>query len=213
LVIFPSTTPTGLADKLKDISTSEQNRDTKMWTIEAVMAGMSLDLTVEEQCKKFDTVKESLKPMKGWAIEELVEGDWDDYVKLFTTVFELGLSLELTNLLKLHELYHHQTGINRIYWRYVGKLDGKIAACGSYMISELNGHRYATIFEICTYKDYRRKGFASRIMTHLIEEARLKGVTRFVLQASKYGEPVYQRMGFIVDDRIHELIRTFTVPH
>ena len=47
-----------------------------------------------------------------------------------------------------------------------------------------------------TRPEIRRKGVARRMMQHLIDEARAKGLRYATLQASAMGEPLYTQLGF-----------------
>jgi GNAT superfamily N-acetyltransferase len=54
----------------------------------------------------------------------------------------------------------------------------------------------ATLLNIWTHPDYRRRGIATRLIRRLIDEAREAGVSCIDLSASKMGRPVYEKLGF-----------------
>lgn len=54
----------------------------------------------------------------------------------------------------------------------------------------------ATVFNVLTYPQYRRKGYATKAMKMLIEEAKKKDVSYIELLATKDGRPLYQKLGF-----------------
>jgi GNAT superfamily N-acetyltransferase len=54
-----------------------------------------------------------------------------------------------------------------------------------------------TIFNVLTYPEYRKKGYATRTMSFLIDEAKKHGVSFLDLAASASGKPLYQNLGFV----------------
>lgn len=54
------------------------------------------------------------------------------------------------------------------------------------------------VHEVGTLPEYRNKGYATALMKHIIKESRKLGLDVISLQASVYGEPVYNRLGFEV---------------
>lgn len=61
-------------------------------------------------------------------------------------------------------------------------------------ISGLTG----TVLNVITYPQYRRKGFATKVLHILIQEARDKGLNTIDLSATKDGEDLYKKLGFEV---------------
>ncbi|NLZ49350.1 MAG: GNAT family N-acetyltransferase [Clostridiales bacterium] len=49
---------------------------------------------------------------------------------------------------------------------------------------------------IFTYKGFRRKGFASRVLQYIIEEARSLNLSFIELSATIAGLPLYKQLGF-----------------
>ena len=56
----------------------------------------------------------------------------------------------------------------------------------------------AGIFNVSTLPEYRHKGIATALMRTVLNDAKAAGCSKASLQASVYGEPVYQKMGFRV---------------
>ena len=57
-------------------------------------------------------------------------------------------------------------------------------------------HTIAGIYWVGTVSDARGKGLAETCVRAVTNEAFRRGAPLVVLQASKFGAPVYQRMGF-----------------
>jgi ribosomal protein S18 acetylase RimI-like enzyme len=53
-----------------------------------------------------------------------------------------------------------------------------------------------TLLNVFTYPEYRKKGIASRVISHLLEEGKKAGVSSFDLFATESGKPLYEKFGF-----------------
>ena len=53
-----------------------------------------------------------------------------------------------------------------------------------------------TVYNVFTYPQYRNKGIATKVMTELIEEAKLLNVASIDLLATDAGKSLYAKMGF-----------------
>lgn len=56
--------------------------------------------------------------------------------------------------------------------------------------------RQGTVLNVLSYAQHRRRGYARRAVETLIEQARLRGVSRLELSASADGEQLYRGLGF-----------------
>lgn len=54
----------------------------------------------------------------------------------------------------------------------------------------------AYLVNMYTVPEYRGQGIATKLLEHLIEEARSRGCIRITLNASKDGRPIYEECGF-----------------
>ncbi len=102
-------------------------------------------------------------------------------------------------------LMAHQQGYSAAgtYW-HIG-FDGDVpvtAACG-YLSGETGG-----IYSVATPPEFRGRGFAAMITSEATNHLFALGATRVVLQASKLGFGMYERLGFSVYDRYDR----FTIP-
>ena len=60
---------------------------------------------------------------------------------------------------------------------------------------------------VATGAEHRRRGLATRLLTHVLDRARSDGMGSATLQASPDGLPVYRRMGFREVDRFRGFVR------
>lgn len=78
----------------------------------------------------------------------------------------------------------------------------RVVAGGAVVISPWPSHPYdlecrrATILNVYTYPDYRRRGIARRIMQTMIEWCRREGFARIRLHSSTDGRQLYESLGF-----------------
>jgi N-acetylglutamate synthase and related acetyltransferases len=54
------------------------------------------------------------------------------------------------------------------------------------------------ILNVLTYPEHRRKGYAFRVLTALIQEAKNLGLCQLELSATKDGKPLYEKLGFSI---------------
>lgn len=64
--------------------------------------------------------------------------------------------------------------------------------------SHPTGNR-AHLMNVYVKKEFRRKGFAKKMLELLIDEAKTRGVTEISLDATEKGKPLYEAMGFSVN--------------
>lgn len=55
----------------------------------------------------------------------------------------------------------------------------------------------ATILNVFTYPDYRRKGIATKLLTMVINEAKAMNISYLELSATDSGKPLYEKLGFV----------------
>lgn len=60
--------------------------------------------------------------------------------------------------------------------------------------------RCAFIFNVYTKPEHRKQGLGRRLMDAMHDWARSEGIERVVLNASVFGKPVYEAMGYVVTD-------------
>lgn len=79
-----------------------------------------------------------------------------------------------------------------------GQAVGCATLCYIYMMPTFDhptGKR-AHLMNVYVRKDFRRCGFAKKMMEMLIAEAKARGVTEISLDATEKGKPLYEALGF-----------------
>jgi predicted acetyltransferase len=59
------------------------------------------------------------------------------------------------------------------------------------------------VYFVATYPEHRGKGLASRLLTAALIEGLDRGMRTSSLQSSARGEPLYARLGYEADFRLH----------
>ena len=58
----------------------------------------------------------------------------------------------------------------------------------------------AYISNMFSYPQYRKKGVASKLFDLSVQEAKAKGITKILLDATAMGRPIYEKYGFVATD-------------
>jgi GNAT superfamily N-acetyltransferase len=64
------------------------------------------------------------------------------------------------------------------------------------------GRQLAWLGMVLTHPDYRRRGFAHRLLEHALEFADRQNVHSVKLDATEQGQPLYERLGFRVEQEV-----------
>ncbi len=78
----------------------------------------------------------------------------------------------------------------------------RVVGGGAVIISPWPAHPYdlecrrATILNVYTYPEYRRRGIARKLMQTMVDWSRCEGLARVNLHASRDGRHLYESMGF-----------------
>lgn len=112
------------------------------------------------------------------------------------------LSGAKAEILRGTEAFYHAHETDPELYSVVAVTDGKVIGCGSIQFQERPPSVRAInnilgyIFTIYVEQEHRRKGIARRIMEALHEKATQRGAGLLALNASQYGKPLYQQMGY-----------------
>jgi ribosomal protein S18 acetylase RimI-like enzyme len=85
---------------------------------------------------------------------------------------------------------------------WLGLMNGNVAGGGAVLLSPWPCHPYdstcrrATILNVYTYPEYRRKGVARALMQAMLDWCKTEGFTAVFLHASDDGRPLYESLGF-----------------
>ncbi|HFU4060792.1 TPA: GNAT family N-acetyltransferase [Streptococcus suis] len=129
------------------------------------------------------------------------------YFKEAYTTLSLEKEKELRKVLKLYFEEHLN---NDCFVALLGN-EGKYYSCAIINVFKKapNGRNitgdFAEIYGVYTVKESRKRGFASEIIKFLLDSFRGTNLAFITLEASKEGESVYRRCGFVEDgfDYIH----------
>ncbi|PFZ90007.1 GNAT family N-acetyltransferase [Bacillus wiedmannii] len=84
-------------------------------------------------------------------------------------------------------------------------------ACGAVIFYEFppcytnKTGKKAYITNMYTNENYRGQGIATKLLTKLVDEVKISGISQIWLGASKMGKPVYKKFGFMETDVFLEL--------
>ncbi|KAA0547129.1 GNAT family N-acetyltransferase [Bacillus sp. BGMRC 2118] len=111
---------------------------------------------------------------------------------------------------ELYDFFSESLSEGRLI-QYLVEDGGKIVASGAVMFydfppsfSNPTGKK-AYFANMYTDDQYRGKGIATNLLTRLVEEVRLMGVSKIWLAASEMGRPVYKKFGFTETNEYLEL--------
>jgi GNAT superfamily N-acetyltransferase len=93
--------------------------------------------------------------------------------------------------------------LNIDFFAILVEVGGELAATAFLAIAEKPANprfptgRTGTILNVLTLSPYRRQGCATKAMQRLIAIAKNQNLSLLELSASKYGRPLYQKLGFL----------------
>jgi len=85
---------------------------------------------------------------------------------------------------------------------WLANVDGRVVAGGAVLLSPWPSHTYdgecrrATILNVYTYPEFRRRGIARQLMQLMIEWCRNQRLAMVYLHASEDGRSLYESLGF-----------------
>lgn len=140
-----------------------------------------------------------LDPIPDWRppdtleLSELTVDNVEEYVDVIAGGF--GMPRELVGLL-LGEATLEAAGLVGL----LGRVDGRPVASSAVFVSD----GVAGVYNVATLPDQRRRGLGASMTWAAALAGRERGMTASILQASKEGEPVYTRMGYVTPDRYRQ---------
>ncbi len=92
--------------------------------------------------------------------------------------------------------------INHDFLAILAEIDNNVVSMAFLVISEMpaspefiTGKR-GTLLNVFTYPEYRRMGFATKVISLIIEDAKQYGVSMIDLDATQDGKLLYEKLGF-----------------
>jgi len=133
--------------------------------------------------------------------------DIDALIRLrldFLTENRGGLSKEETKAIvsQLKDYYPRQ--LNNSFFAYLAEHEGRAISAVYMVLVERPANpdfitgRTATVLNVFTYPEYRRKGIATKLLDMMIGDARTMNISYLELSATEYGKPLYEKLGFEV---------------
>ena len=100
---------------------------------------------------------------------------------------------------------YFERNLNKNLFCYICREQGTIVSCAFLLLVEkpmspsfMNG-KTGTVLNVYTRPEYRKRGYAGRIMDRLIEDAKKMGLCRIDLKATEAGASLYRAKGFEED--------------
>lgn len=117
---------------------------------------------------------------------------------------DMGYSDEkaLAGMVTTSEPYLRQALSNGTLHAWLAMIEDRVAGGGLIIVSPWLSHPYdqqcrrATVLNVYTYPEFRRRGVARRLMRTMIDWCRKEGFQAVTLHASKQGRPLYESLGF-----------------
>lgn len=118
---------------------------------------------------------------------------------------EMGIPAEFGDMAAASELWLRHAIPSKTYlgWMAESKTGDVVAGGGLLIIPWPPGPmtmdpRCGFIFNVYTQPAHRKQGLAKRLMDAMHDYCRAEGVERVVLNASVFGKPLYDQMGYVV---------------
>ncbi len=93
--------------------------------------------------------------------------------------------------------------LNTDFFAFFTEVDAKIASVAFLAISNKPASlafptgKTGTVYNVLTYPEYRKKGFAAATMNLLLQQAKNEGLSYIELSSSASGKNLYKTLGFI----------------
>lgn len=107
---------------------------------------------------------------------------------------------QLREALTAYFTEHLHNGLS-IWW--IATCEHGLAGIGGIMIRQHPGNfknlsgLTGYVFNMYTAPGFRRRGICTQLLNRLMDTAKTQGITSFELHATKDGEPVYRKNGFV----------------
>src|ERR1022692_1016876 len=114
----------------------------------------------------------------------------------------------LTGMVSVSAEYLAKALSNGSFRAWLASAEDRVVAGGAIVISPWPAHPYdqecrrATILNVYTHPEYRRRGIARTLMQTMIDWCRREGFVRVSLHASKDGRSLYESLGFEIGNEM-----------
>lgn len=118
---------------------------------------------------------------------------------------DMGIPAEFEDMATATELWLRHAIPSKIYLGWMAVTDkGDIAGGGGLIVIPWPpgpmsmDPRCGFVFNVYTQPAHRKQGLARRLMDAMHDHCRAEGIERVVLNASTFGQPLYEAMGYVV---------------
>ena len=100
-----------------------------------------------------------------------------------------------------------------LFHGWLAENQGRIVGGGAVIVTPWVAHphdlacRHATVLNVYTYAEFRRRGVARSVMATILDWCRSQGLATAFLHASDEGRPLYESMGFHSSNEMKLLLR------
>jgi GNAT superfamily N-acetyltransferase len=122
-------------------------------------------------------------------------------------------AVALADMVALTTAYLQKAIPEGSFLAWLAMIDDRIAGGGAVVISPWPAHphnqecRRATILNVYTHREFRRRGVARKIMQTMIDWCSREGFAQVTLHASPDGRPLYEALGFEVSNEMKLKLR------
>lgn len=100
------------------------------------------------------------------------------------------------------ESYFEQAFNSNRFFAFLAESEGKTVSFGGMVVKEIPGdfskpvYLEGDILNMYTVPEFRKKGISTLILENLLNEAKLRGISKVALHTTKDGEKLYRNFGF-----------------
>jgi GNAT superfamily N-acetyltransferase len=120
---------------------------------------------------------------------------------------EMGIAAQFEDMAVATELWLRHAIPSKIYLGWIAESkQGEVAGGGGLIVMPwppgpvTMDPRCGFVFNVYTQPQHRKQGLARRLMEAMHDYCRAEGIERVVLNASTFGKPIYDAMGYVVAD-------------
>lgn len=121
---------------------------------------------------------------------------------------EMGIPAKFEDMAVAADLWLRHAIPSKTYLGWIAEsLSGEIAAGGGLIVIPWPpgpismDPRCGFIFNVYTQPSHRKQGLARRLMEAMHDWCKAEGIERVVLNASPFGKPLYDQIGYVVADQ------------
>lgn len=124
-------------------------------------------------------------------------------VSIFLTENRGELGKEETEAIVTQLKDYFPKQLNSSFIAFLAECEGQVISTAFMVVVEKPANpdcitgKIATVLNVFTYLDYRRKWIATKLLSMMISEAKAMNISYLELSATDSGKPVYEKLGFV----------------